>query len=151
MEITLSERAEYVEGLLDKKMGFDFAKAKLYSIMADENEAFMLTLVQEHDDIYTLLDSRNTLRVAKVSDYIVVATCGWASPRNFEEPNDQDNLAPSEHPERRRVRLVIMVSKEGMASCLRFSDSPDEVITDSGRAVGGLATALYDLIMEAQT
>ena len=149
MEITLLERAEYIEGLLNKKMGFDFAKAKLYSIIEDGDNVSM-TLAQEHDDIYDLLDSRNALRVAKVSNYIVVATCGWASPRNFEEPSEQDNLAPSEHPERRRVRLVIMVSKEGMASCLRFSDSPDEVITDNGQAVGGLATALYDLIIEAQ-
>ena len=110
----------------------------------------MLTFVGEHADIYTLIDSRHTLRVAKASDYIVVATCGWASPQNSEPPSEHDDLPPSEHPERRRVRLFIMVNKEGMASCLRFSDSPDEVITDSGRAIGGLATALYDLIMEAQ-
>jgi hypothetical protein len=39
---------------------------------------------------------------------------------------------------------VIVADKDGMASVLRFSDDPDEIITDSGKALGSLADALSE-------
>ena len=70
---------------------------------------------------------------------IGIITTGWASPLGADGNPDG---APSEHPLRRRVRLVSCVDKaKRMASSLRFADEPDDLITDeSGQ--GSLANAL---------
>ena len=70
---------------------------------------------------------------------IGIITTGWASP--LAEDGTMSG-APSEHPLRRRVRLVSCVDKaKHMVSSLRFADEPDDLITDeSGQ--GSLANAL---------
>lgn len=74
---------------------------------------------------------------------IGIITTGWASPLG---KDGNVNSAPSEHPLRRRVRLVSCVNKaKQMASSLRFADEPDDLITDeSGQ--GSLANALLTAI-----
>ena len=74
---------------------------------------------------------------------IGIITTGWASPLNADGNPDG---APSEHPLRRRVRLVSCVDKaKRMVSSLRFGDEPDDLITDeSGQ--GSLANALKTAI-----
>ncbi len=147
---SLLEKVEMTEALINANgLGYNLPMARLYSIIEQENEQVSMTLADEHGDVYDLLANRNTLKVAKVSDYIVVVTCGWASPIDPDRDPNDDEVAPSQHPKRRRVRLVVMAGKEGMASALRFSDNPDEVITDDGNAVGSLASALHDLMLEA--
>lgn len=70
---------------------------------------------------------------------IGIITTGWASPLGADGNPD---CAPSEHPLRRRVRLVSCVDKaKHMVSSLRFADEPDDLITDeSGQ--GSMANAL---------
>jgi len=74
---------------------------------------------------------------------IGIITTGWASPVGADGNPDG---VPSEHPLRRRVRLVSCVDKaKRMASSLRFADEPDDLITDeSGQ--GSLANALTTAI-----
>ena len=74
---------------------------------------------------------------------IGIITTGWASPINAD---GTIGGAPSEHPLRRRVRLVSCVDKaKRMVSSLRFGDEPDDLITDeSGQ--GSLANALTTAI-----
>ena len=79
-----------------------------------------------------------------MSDYVALVTCGWASPIAQGE-SDDEQVAPSQHPERRRVRLMVFAGKDGWASVMRFSDTPDETITDDGNARGALAEAIMDL------
>jgi hypothetical protein len=141
-------RAEKAEQMLNDDIGFEMRNAQMYSLIENDNEVSM-TLAGESGDIYDLIMSRDALQVAKVSDFIALVTCGWASPRD--NSDDDDDVAPSQHPLRRRVRLLVLAGKDGMASCLRFSDTPDEVITDNGTATGSLATALYDLIISAKS
>ena len=75
---------------------------------------------------------------------IGVLTTGWASPLGKDGNPDG---APSEHPLRRRVRLVTCVDKaKRMASSMRFADDPDEMLTDEGSATGSLATALVETV-----
>ena len=70
---------------------------------------------------------------------IGIITTGWASP--LAEDGTMGG-APSDHPLRRRVRLVSCVSKaKQMASSLRFADEPDDLITDES-GTGSLANAL---------
>lgn len=39
---------------------------------------------------------------------------------------------------------MVLVDKNNMASVLRFSDEPDEIITDEGKALGALADAINE-------
>ena len=128
---------------------FDLSKARLYGITVVDPDgipdntdgALRITFLAEHGDVYELLEAP-TSAISKMFDAAVVLTCGWAAPIDDEEPCD---LAPSAHPRRRRVRLVVTVSDEGVASVLRFADTPDEVITDDGAARGSLADAVNSL------
>ena len=137
------ETLKYLDNM--DMFGIDTAEAKtagLYSVTGETTE-----LVAEHGDVYELLDNSDSAKIAKVSDFIAVITCVWASPitKNDDGDDDDDHLAPSQHPERRRVRLLVLASKNGVASVLRFSDKPDEIVSDSGNARGSLADAVSSL------
>ena len=128
---------------------FDLSKARLYGITVVDPDgipdnadgALRITFLAEHGDVYELLEAP-TSAISKMFDAAVVLTCGWAAPIDDEDLRD---LAPSAHPRRRRVRLVVTVSDAGVASVLRFADTPDEVITDDGAARGSLADAVNSL------
>lgn len=93
-------------------------------------------------DVYELLESVKTK--AKYNHYAVF-TCGWASPINKDQDKMNDQVAPSQHPERRRVQLVLVTSRKGkQASAMRF-DNDTELVTDDGNARGSLAEAFADL------
>ena len=133
--------------------GFDLSRARLYGISIvdeqavarNENGALRITFLAEHGDVYELLEAQ-TSAIVRMFDAAVVLTCGWAAPiRNDEEDEDELATPPSQHPERRRVRLVVVVCDDGVASVLRFADTPDDVITDAGAARGSLADAVTHL------
>jgi len=106
-----------------------------------------LAQVAEHGDVYDLLESDIARSTAQFADAITLVTCGWASP--IDNSEDEDNqVAPSQHPERRRVRLVVTATREHTASVLRFSDDWDNPITDEGHARGSLADAVRDLFQD---
>lgn len=138
------ETAELAERLVADELGENFAieRSRLYSLIKGE-QGYTLTLASEHSDVYDLLDNDDSKNIARVSDFIVVVTCGWAAP--ITDNDDTSEMAPSQHPERRRVRLVVTASRDGMASVLRFQDEPDEKVTDDGDARGTLAFAVQSL------
>ena len=146
--------------------GFDLKRARLYGIsVVDaggvdrlEDGALRITFLAEHGDVYELIDAP-TSAIARMFDAAVVLTCGWAAPidrsgdsgdkeENDEEDDEDDddkNLPPSQHPQRRRVRLVVVVGDQGVGSVLRFADTPKEIVTDAGSARGSLAYAVTNL------
>lgn len=132
--------------------GFDLKRARLYGIAVVDHEgialnadgALRITFLAEHGDVYELLDAP-TSSIARMFDAAVVLTCGWAAPVQDDEPDAEFDGPPSEHPMRRRVRLVVAVCDDGVGSVLRFADSPDEVIGDPGAARGSLADAVTNL------
>jgi hypothetical protein len=137
-------KAEFAERLISEQLEGDFSlKKALFFAINETDEGVAMVLAGEHGDIYDLLDSDDSRAVAKVSDYIAVITCGWASP--IARGDDDEEIAPSQHPERRRVRLMVFAGKDGWASVMRFSDTPDETITDDGNARGALADAIMGL------
>jgi hypothetical protein len=140
------EKAEITEMLISEQLEgrFDLKRAMFFAINETDDGRVALALAGEHGDIYDLLDSDDSRAVAKVSDYIAVLTSGWAAPLPTSDSDDAE-VAPSQHPERRRVRLMVFASKDGWASVMRFSDTPDETITDDGNAQGALADAIMDL------
>ena len=99
-----------------------------------------MTEVADYSDVYNMLDSKEAKKLATKFGTITVVTAGWAAPLETDE-----DCPPSEHSQRRRVRLAITATKNGVASVLRFSDTPDEIITDEGTAKGSLADAITNL------
>lgn len=142
----LLAKAEAVEAIFHEthESAISIPRAMLLSVI-EGDEGVAITLASEHSDVYDLLDSEDTTQVAKVSDCIAVVTSGWASPIDGSE----SDVAPSAHPKRRRVRLLVMASREGMASILRFEDDPENPILDDGEAKGTLADALHSVMVRA--
>ena len=139
----IMELAERVESEVNNTIGFDIKQALLVSV-TDGLFGVHLSAPLTHGDVYELLESEASLELAKRSEYVAIVTCGWAAP--IRDNDDDDAVAPSQHPERRRVRLVVLASRNSVSSVLRFSDTPDEVVTDAGKATGSLADAIHQLI-----
>jgi regulator of RNase E activity RraB len=145
--------------------GFDLKRARLYGIsVVDvggvnrlEDGALRITFLAEHGDVYELIDAP-TSAIVRMFDAAVVLTCGWAAPidrksesesnDDYDDDDDEDaneKVPPSQHPQRRRVRLVVVVGDQGVGSVLRFADTPKEIVTDAGSARGSLADAVTNL------
>jgi hypothetical protein len=134
---------EVEQSLNDTKLGYEISQAQLYSVTKYGEYAIAGT----HGDVYELLESDESVAVANASDFIALVTCGWASPIT---DDDDEEVAPSKHPQRRRVRLFVLASRQSVASVLRFSDEPDSVVTDEGQARGSLADAVHNLFAKAR-
>ncbi len=147
--------------------GFDLKRARLYGIsVVDaggvdrlEDGALRITFLAEHGDVYELIDAP-TSAIVRMFDAAVVLTCGWAAPIDRSDRSDRsdqrhddadgdddanEKVPPSQHPQRRRVRLVVVVGDQGVGSVLRFADTPKEIVTDAGSARGSLADAVNNL------
>jgi len=153
--------ATCVEASLHSSLdGFNLPRARLYGvsivdasgITSQQDGALRISFLAEHGDVYELLDAPSSA-IARMFDVAVVLTCGWAAPLNRDEQDDDarsadetaDEVPPSQHPLRRRVRLVVAVCDKGVASVLRFADTPNDIVTDNGAARGSLADAVKDL------
>ena len=121
-----------------KKDPFAVAKASLW-IMGDNSK---VKSVKENGDVYDLLDDFDTLETVKDCTSFTILTAGWAAP--LEETDD--DTPPSQHPQKRRVRLIVHATEFGVASVMRFKDDADEIVTDDGNARGSLAEAVMDLM-----
>ena len=138
--INAEEKIKYI--LQDHKDEWFLESASIW--VKTTSDKHMIQVVN-HADIYSMLEDRMTVRAIKGHDFFTVLTCGWAAPLESENKNC-DNMVPSEHPERRRIRLLIGADATGVASVLRFQDNPDEIITDTGQASGSLADAVWELL-----
>jgi hypothetical protein len=119
----------------------DKSKAGLYSVRGEVTQ-----LVGEHGDVYEMLDSVEAQAVAMLSDAVVVHTNGWASPI-ADDGDEYEGVRPSEHPQRRRVRLLVVAKAGETASVLRFTDDWANPIFDEGQATGSLADAVQSLFV----
>jgi hypothetical protein len=144
--VNITELAEKVESEVNDNLGFDLKQALLISV-TDGLFGIELSDPLSHGDVYELIESDASLELAKRSDFIAIVTCGWAAP--IRANDDDDEVAPSQHPQRRRVRLVVLASRSSVSSVLRFSDTPDETVTDEGKATGSLADAILKLMAQS--
>jgi len=135
------------EGIIHtQKLGFSIGEAQLLAIecLSDNNASVQdITTVSSNRDVYDLLEGDDVAQVLDTHSYLGVITCGWAAPIT---KNKEPDEAPSKHPDRRRVRLMLVANRSEVFSVLRFEDKPDEVITDDGKATGSLADALIKAI-----
>ena len=121
-----------------KKDPFGVTKASLW-LLDDNNK---IKSVKENNDVYDMLDDFDTLESIKDCASFTILTAGWAAPIN----ETDENTPPSQHPEKRRVRLVVHATEFGVASVMRFKDKANEIVTDDGKARGSLAEAVMDLM-----
>ena len=146
------EKAKLADEKVFEKLGdqtFSTSKARLYSVEVEDDGQVHAVVQCEHGDVYDMLESTDALHIATKSKNILLVTCGWAAPRP-ENGDDDDEVAPSQHPEGRRVMLSVIAGDEGMVSTIRFADS-DEVMVDEGQAQGGLAVAIANLWADSRT
>lgn len=137
----ITDIAVAVEARLHPNLGtFELPGARLYgvNVAGRATDEANLCFLAQHPDVYELLDAPSSA-LARMFDAAAIVTTGWAAPLG---PDGNVEGAPSMHAMRRRVRLVVVVADNGVASALRFADEPDEVVTDPGSATGSLAEAI---------
>lgn len=124
---------------------FTYSKTCLYGV--DVLPKISYTKVTEEADVYEMLEAKQMKAIVSAFDGFAVLTAGWAAP--ITDDDDGDEIAPSQHPERIRVRLLCYCDTEGMMhSSIRFGDGR-EVVYDSGKARGSLAEAMHELWKKA--
>jgi len=121
-----------------KKDPFGVTKASLW-LLDDNNK---IKSVKENNDVYDMLNDFDTLESIKDCASFTILTAGWAAPLS----KTDDDTPPSQHPQKRRVRLIVHATEFGVASVMRFKDKADEIVTDDGEARGSLAEAVMDLM-----
>jgi hypothetical protein len=156
--MTMMEIAEKVENVFhvalcakDEYKAFHLDTAMLVGITTDGNKVVDINAeVASNEDIYDLLADSDNARKVQGYDSVGLVTCGWAAPLPVNYDGESELDAPSKHPEKRRVRLMVCASLSGeMASVLRFYDDQDNPISDNGGATGDLANALLNFIQRA--
>lgn len=129
---------------------FDSNKAELFGINI-VNDNIEYKSLSSCMDVYELIatDDIELLVEASSYDYLTIGTCGWAAPTN--ENNDEDNeIAPSQHPERKRVKLLCTSNTIQIGSSIMFKDKQDEEpINDFGKAKGSLADAFGNFVKQS--
>ena len=127
------------------KFDTDETKAVAYGISwSDEKESLECKVISSHADIYELIENLSGFSNVNSFDYLSIITWGWAAPLNS---NGEVDVAPSKHPQKRRVQLIISgsSSEKGLVgSILNFSDEPDSPVFDFGDATGSLSDAFTD-------
>jgi hypothetical protein len=136
--------AEQFEKSVQSVTGFDLKQAQLIGIELSASSENSPTIASQpldaSGDVYELLDTTMVADALQAYGYAAVITCGWASP--LADDGENNEVAPSKHPKRRRVRLVLVTDGISITSILRFSDTQDETMVDEGQATGSLADAL---------
>jgi hypothetical protein len=157
MKITTEEQLEDISMKIDRHIdyGFDSSYAACYGALIDDNSEVQVERIMRSNDIYDLIEKMmNDRGSIKSYDMFTFTTCGWAAPvSNDNEVLDEngEEVAPSAHPKRRRVKLYSNVTPSGMISSLiSFEDDPDDIAYNSGNQSGRLHDAFVELIKDIQ-
>lgn len=144
MSIQLNQ-AINTENIVRERVGnmYDLPFASVWVTNADGE----IDCVAKSGDIYDLLDDKKTFKAIQDYDTFSILTCGWAAPLE----STDENTPPSQHPEKRRVRLLVHATEFGVVSVMRFQDDDDEIVTDEGKATGSLADAVMGLMNKKMT
>lgn len=135
---TMKEQGEVVG------YGFELPKAMLLGVDIREGRVVVTPEVASHGDIYSLLETKAAREAASRFDFVALATCGWAAPVNT--ATGEPDTAPSQHAERRRVRLFLCASSAQVSAVLRFQDDEENPLSEGNDNYHGpLADAVLDL------
>ena len=149
--ITYSEKFDQtlreIDHAIAEKLGdsFEQSPAILFAVDYVRGEVPIIKQIAEDTDVYEMLADTFNAVVLFDTGYsgFALSTVGWASP--IDKDDDANNeIAPSQHPERKRVRLMTMCHRGKMGSSIRFKGEQD-VTYDEGNAKGSLASAMRDM------
>ena len=111
-------------------------KARCAPVMfADGSPILVIDAEQQDGDVYRLLDS---IKPEPSVNYYAVITGGWAA------PTTDPDCPPSLHPERKRVELLCLTSRDGQVASALSMEGKDLII-DEGKAQGSLAEAVKNI------
>ena len=107
----------------DHSNPFDLGLARVFAI----SSLGATRLINQSPDVYAAIDAIPCMhKIIGEDPLIAIETCGWAAPVEF-----NDLRPPSEHPGRKRVRLVCVANRQGdLASALQFADDCGNPITN---------------------
>ena len=131
---------------------FDSKFAVVYGVTIDNDLSITMEKIDANGDVYDLIDIDNTTLMDQVNNYdlITLATCGSAAPITSDDDEDND-VAPSQHPQKRRVRLVTSANINGQSgSTILFQDDIENPVYDYGNAKGSLADAITHVLSVAK-
>ena len=96
------------------------------------------TINTSNNDAYDALQHAKPRPGTPQARYLSLTVTGWASPNN-------DETAPSLHPERQRVALVCVfdLAAGTTTSAIRFATKNKRAVLDDGTATGALSEALH--------
>ena len=127
---------------------FTLGKAQLFGIDIYKTVDPIVQKIGDHADVYEMLSPMHAILGADYDAFGLVTT-GWAAPTV--DGNDND-VAPSKHPERVRVRLFSFCDTAGrVTSSLRFANKEGEVTYDENQARGSMRDAMLDFHHIAET
>ena len=132
---------------------FDSKHCEAFGVLIDEELNVQIKKIDSSSDIYDMLDTDNDELLSQINDYDMIsfATNGWAAPVGKGEDDEYSDLAPSQHPEKRRVRLLSSANiHDQVGSSILFSDDIDSPVYDYGDARGTMATAIIELMDKAK-
>ena len=125
---TVTAIAKTVDELVHRTAADKFQMdARLYG--CDPDGAYLLG---EAPNPYDLLDYINR---PEHLDAVALVVTGYASPEG-------DNIPPSQHPERMRIRLVVCKGIDGFSNIMRNEANPDEVKDLGDGGVGVMRDAV---------
>lgn len=136
---------------LATKLGAEYLPQDANSVQRTNSKAWVAPVIGDiliqdkvisNGDVYDLLDSDEVKELAKNADALALFTAGWGAP--IADCDNDNGVAPSQHPQRQRVVLLVVANKHGMVSNLKVGTN-DIVVDDNGR--GALADALTGLFV----
>lgn len=146
--------AESEKVLLDEDHIFEFDKSAYgFVVRAKETDTGIepdFKMIAAHGDIYAMLEGigqdLDCARQITSSRIFGVFTQGWGVEVDL---NNDDDIAPSKHPKRKRVRLVHLVSALGDTASAMKVDDAEEAVTEMNSAGGELSEAIRECVINA--
>jgi len=124
----------------------DQEKATMYGIKKnDDNDSYIPKMLSRAGDIYQLIDDVASDKIAHNYDFVSLITYGWAAP--IKESVDEE-IPPSKSDNRRRVRLVVVASKEekkAIGSVIHFFDNDETIFETNSQTSGPLQDAINSI------
>ena len=121
----------------------------IYQHTEDSPNGSIVFAVTAAGDIRTVIGSGDiylSLRQAAFQlnpddDYLGISVWGWAAPTSSDTPK-QDDVPPSEHPERSRMHLVTIIDRQGRSeSRLHLKEQYDIKYSEGSTTIGALGAA----------
>lgn len=127
-------------------------QAEAYGInfQSETNGLTEHTLISKGGDVYELIDRLKNDESSLIWDAIAVTTTGWAAPIDPANQNKDEDVPPSQHPDRVRVYLMSIVTPDQkIASILKLDNEEEPSYDTSG--TGNLADSLKSIYKKGKT